>query len=436
MKHIPWHLLPRTFQDAFDLTWRLGLKYLWVDSLCIVQDDELDWRNEGSNMATTYSRSYVTLAAAKSADANGGFYTNAAYSEPRKISSQVCSKNSVTIYVCRPLQHQAFFEGHLPLMLRAWAYQERVLSPRIVHFTSEELFWECTTKRACECGYCDQGFCHGLEKGMLASLFEVSADGTVALDELRMLWYQIVHHYSPLALSFGNDIFPALQGIAKLMQISRKAAYYAGIWKDTAAEDLLWQSLDQVGELGTGYRAPSWSWASRRSRVWWYTNIPTLSFKVVSISTTLKGTDPTGEVTAGVLVLRSKMVPILLHFGDGYWMTFPEQQDVGESGSATTANHAAGVTKRTTGTAKPKKLDCYCDFDVPLSGTVQVFLLQIAERSIYGATTFFFLLRLVPTSEQLIESIETYERIGIGSSPRLELSETFEELEEVTVRVI
>lgn len=72
--HIPWHTLPRTFQDAIGLVHRLGFEYLWIDSLCTIQDDEEDWRQESSNMASIYASASLTIAATRSKDAHGGLF--------------------------------------------------------------------------------------------------------------------------------------------------------------------------------------------------------------------------------------------------------------------------------------------------------------------------------------------------------------------------
>jgi hypothetical protein len=114
------------------MTWRLGLKYIWIDSLCIIQDDIEDWRRKGSNMASIYSRAYITLAATSSTNCNGGFYT--------ENTSVTQIPRYDPIYLRQSVNHRPFFENKLPLMSRAWVFQERMLSPRTIQFTSQELF--------------------------------------------------------------------------------------------------------------------------------------------------------------------------------------------------------------------------------------------------------------------------------------------------------
>lgn len=161
--------LPATFRDAILLTKALGIKYLWIDSLCIVQDDQSDWELESSLMAEIYSNATLTIAATGSSDLHGGCLFDRwchQRNPPRILSmksvelkAQV-NKSSQAIHVrLLPTAHETFLigSGFLDrtgaLMRRAWAFQERLLSPRIIHFHHEELFWECKASLSCECGW-------------------------------------------------------------------------------------------------------------------------------------------------------------------------------------------------------------------------------------------------------------------------------------------
>lgn len=72
---IPWFELPKTFQEAIALTRKLGVRYLWIDSLCIIQDDHHGWEVESAKMATIYSLSYLTIAATHAADSQQGCFS-------------------------------------------------------------------------------------------------------------------------------------------------------------------------------------------------------------------------------------------------------------------------------------------------------------------------------------------------------------------------
>jgi hypothetical protein len=149
---ILWDKLPRTFQDAISFTYQLGYLYLWIDSLCIIQDSAEDWRHEGSRMADIYKNATLTLAATKSSDSTEGCF---ATSLDRHLSQNwrfVDAENTVyEIHVSREVDHERFLKPELPLLKRAWVLQEQLLSPRTVHFTTQKLVWGCSTHVTCEC---------------------------------------------------------------------------------------------------------------------------------------------------------------------------------------------------------------------------------------------------------------------------------------------
>ncbi|KAK0712289.1 heterokaryon incompatibility protein-domain-containing protein, partial [Apiosordaria backusii] len=66
--------LPKTFEDAIKLTQMIGVPYIWIDSLCIIQDDPQDWANEARQMGAIYERSYLTIAASSGVDSKSGLY--------------------------------------------------------------------------------------------------------------------------------------------------------------------------------------------------------------------------------------------------------------------------------------------------------------------------------------------------------------------------
>jgi hypothetical protein len=142
---IPWHELPQTFQDAISFTQRLGYTYLWIDSLCILQDDIEDWRREGSKMSEIYSNAHVTLAATASSDASGGCFRRRRKPSFAKHTCPDLHATYTDWYVWNRPDHSGWSTDRLPLQQRGWAFQERLLSRRLIHFTGEEIIWECRT---------------------------------------------------------------------------------------------------------------------------------------------------------------------------------------------------------------------------------------------------------------------------------------------------
>ncbi|WAO92641.1 HET domain-containing protein [Fusarium falciforme] len=149
---IPLGDLPKSFQDAVHTVRMLGIQYLWIDSLCIIQDSKKDWDVVSSLMTYVYGGSMLNIAAAASNDCMGGLFQNrqSSYLGPCLLS--VASRDRVSI-----LRYQLYdrnlwnaeFES-AKLNTRAWVVQERMLSPRTLAFTKTQLFWECRCKRACD----------------------------------------------------------------------------------------------------------------------------------------------------------------------------------------------------------------------------------------------------------------------------------------------
>jgi hypothetical protein len=161
---IGWNELAKTFQDAITFTRRLGIRYLWIDSLCIVQDNSNDWSVQASKMPSICENAYVTLAATFSSSSAGGCFSQAD-SEfiARDFTVEDRSGKSHQIFVRRHLPHWLMadprrpneLDQDFPLLQRAWVIQERLQSPRILHFGRHELMWECMEATACECSFLD-----------------------------------------------------------------------------------------------------------------------------------------------------------------------------------------------------------------------------------------------------------------------------------------
>lgn len=154
---IPWDTMPKTFQDAIVLTNLLGINFIWIDSLCIVQNDKEDWATESAKMADIYQHASLTLSATSSpGDTHGCFPAsfNTSQSLPISLPEDV---GTCEIAVRKSIAHwdtfgQSELHRRFPLMSRGWAFQERLLSRRILHFAEAELVWECRELSTCECG--------------------------------------------------------------------------------------------------------------------------------------------------------------------------------------------------------------------------------------------------------------------------------------------
>lgn len=138
--------LPMTFQDAVQVTRKLDKEYLWIDSLCIIQGDEEDWKTEAGCMEKVFASAYCTIAASSATSCKDGFLernTNSQYIQVQDISGR-------RLYVCDDIDDFSNDVDAGPLNQRAWVLQERVLSRRTIHFSATQTYWECGEGVRCE----------------------------------------------------------------------------------------------------------------------------------------------------------------------------------------------------------------------------------------------------------------------------------------------
>ncbi|KAH6654503.1 heterokaryon incompatibility protein-domain-containing protein [Truncatella angustata] len=319
--------LPQSFQDAIWLTIRLGIRYLWIDSLCIIQDDVRDWARESARMHEVYGNAALTIAASRSAGNTEGFLGDRL--EPRYISIPFSSGEISDEVLCfaTPLKYavdltkQTSLED-APLSSRGWALQERFMSQRTLHFTQSQVLVEYKGNVRAE----DSGFTITLPKK--AGLFlEAAADPT----RIRHQWTYMVEQYSHRKLTIGNDKLPALAGIAALF--SRQATtnessteYLGGLWSNDLLQHLCWNIDTRVvpGVRPTGYRAPTWSWACVDGVVsyHWGRRDNELAF-IQRTHVGLKYPEiPFGEVIGGWIHLKGTKLPINRKENDDSFFNF------------------------------------------------------------------------------------------------------------------
>lgn len=258
--------LPKVFQDAILMTKRLGYKYIWIDSLCIIQDSMEDWNREAPRMGDVYRNAICNLAATGFHDGQNGLFVsrNERLISPLRIDvrwkgmSQNEQKPLSGLYYLFDSDLWGSSVSNAPLNHRAWVVQERILSPRIVHFGSSQLFWECHQLKASEAF--PKGFSYKILTGNNLKRGPLGSDTR----ESYRYWRGVVQAYSKGRLTFSQDKLSAIAGIAMDLWRSLRDRYLAGHWEGDMIHSLLWmvyQSEDYIG-LPSEYRAPTWSWAS------------------------------------------------------------------------------------------------------------------------------------------------------------------------------
>jgi hypothetical protein len=281
--------LPRTFRDAMFVSARLGIQYLWIDSLCIFQDSKEDWLAEASTMRDVYINSFLTISALSGADNDAGlFHTR----DPAKLVPTIVNLKLSSI--CEPIPYRtesvtggtwsSWKTDSDATARRGWCLQERLLSPRTLHFGRTQLYWECREKCFSEVNP-ESVYNHrpGLEPfedpAERPRIWKQLIGGTSSLyledpaQELYHAWYSMVQVYGFCALTVPSDKLVAIAGLANDMKeaqefVNRKRHhnYLMGLWQDDISQGLCWERYEGATRSAHN-RAPSWTWACMNGRI-------------------------------------------------------------------------------------------------------------------------------------------------------------------------
>lgn len=257
---------PATFQHAIAVSRSLGIRYLWIDSLCIIQGDSEDWQIESSRMGIIYRDSTLTLAASNASSDTEGFLNQRPHtcSTLKFISPEghTAEAHLRTSQQHELLNHRGAKTKTQPLDKRAWCLQEAYLPKRIVKFLDSKILWRCQDNEWDE-AMNKTGHATG-NPFTLQNIFKDAVPfGHRVLTRLTPYsgWYRMVTEYSKRSLTYISDKLPAVAGLAALVAEHDGGKYCAGVWWEDVAWGLCWKKssgLERIEE----YIAPSWSWAS------------------------------------------------------------------------------------------------------------------------------------------------------------------------------
>lgn len=313
-ERIPIRDMPKTFRDAIYFAAKLDkVGYIWIDSLCIIQGNEDDWVHESADMDRVYSETYLNISATASSNSEGGLFrqrnpellhkeeivlniegipgvdTEQDPPEPalavKEYMASLLAEEAKAVQTkflrsCTILDASLWIErvDEAPVNTRGWVLQERLMSPRVLHFCRDQIAWECLGRECIGFDAIEQQP-HGMSNFRLTGRGIVEGTRLKELDVDKMSdavalshWAQIVETYSKANLTQDRDKLVALSGMAKMMRDTIDAKYVAGLWEKNLECQLLWRvepafdfvsgKFSNPAKPPSDYRAPSFSWAS------------------------------------------------------------------------------------------------------------------------------------------------------------------------------
>jgi hypothetical protein len=320
-QRLDFAMLPATFKDAVTVTRGIGLRYLWSDSICIIQDDKRDWEVESAKMGSIFEGAHVVIAASLSYNPDWSFLAPRQNKWTDVLELNYRGKDGRDCLVkAKPIETLAFQLD--PVDKRAWTFQEQKLANRLLRFSASELFWYCRASSHCECdlrhptvvGRYNSGgqYCYPVVESTPSETFRD--------------WRLLITAYTSRQLTEKSDLLPALSGFAAYVQNTTNSEYLAGLWKDDLLMGLYWSAFYlgpdsrspgvrlPISSLRTmdSYRAPTFSWASIEGFVSYdgtrTRKVSETDAAVLEAWCILEGANPFGEVTDGRIRLEAAMV--------------------------------------------------------------------------------------------------------------------------------
>ncbi|KAI0893396.1 heterokaryon incompatibility protein-domain-containing protein [Annulohypoxylon nitens] len=351
---LPFDDLPANFRDAITVTRQLGIRYLWIDSLCILQDSKPDWENESKKMGEYYRCSTLMISASASEKSTRGFLIHEQEDsnlKPVKLGVYPNSDDSHQVTVER-LTHKRedlyFLSTEGPLASRGWTLQEELLSPRHLYYGRRQMYWKCLNgENSVEGVPSREGFPQ-FDMTLMSSIFyqgllrEVKQPPVIGMGELLSIYYKLVQMYSARKLTYDSDKLPAFSGLAQRIATALPGQYLAGLWSCEISSGLDWYNAGDARPVNK-YRAPSWTWAAMNEQIHfigcpigvkWESKIQLLGHDMVY-------RDPSntyGEVTTGHITVQGYTKPLFrsseIDAKAGVYEVFSYRMSVGHQGVA------------------------------------------------------------------------------------------------------
>lgn len=319
--------LPQSLRDAVWVTRMLELRYLWVDSLCIIQDSEDSKVHEIGRMEHIYHNAYVTISANSASHCNAGFLDVRA---PSKTPIALPFRNGSGTLGCVDLKCQSrpsdwqiegsYPSSEEPINRRAWTFQESFMSRRMLIYSHYQLFWVCSGSWGQDGGTVRR------QRQFHAQISSRTLKSPKVSD-----WDAVIKEYCSRELTNPADKLAALSSIAGYFANLTKDKYLAGLWAKDIRHGLCWTGLANFLRRPRKWRAPSWSFLSVDGRIsiesgygrrWSKESFgPTPFLTILSCHTIpLSQKAPFGQVVFGYLKVRGRLLQVQSVFDDkGYY---------------------------------------------------------------------------------------------------------------------
>lgn len=354
MRELPFDMLPATLRDAIVVTRELGCRYLWIDAICIVQDDVEDWSREAAKMQSIYANAVVTLSALASDSATGGLFRprGPRLTSPVQLSLHLPPRHRPSWGQRPPKLYWFLLPDQAsnktlkpgPVHSRAWTLQEQHLSQRIIHFGSEMMYWECLSSHGSESDpegqsspYRNgqnnfkyvrqnkrivQGHPYKRDLGIYGPDGDEEETKAAMRDRLPKAlyrwWQELVLEYSSRKLTEPTDKVSAFLGLSRKVEDQLDDEFVAGIWKKTHfLPSLLWNTM-KPGVASRNPHFPSWTWASIVGKVQYrHTSFEKINWEPSEMALDVQASGPSQKSVTGRITLKStvRKFPSSFEFG-------------------------------------------------------------------------------------------------------------------------
>ena len=349
---LPMANLPQTILDAITCTQRLGITYLWVDALCILQDSEQDKAQEIGRMSAIYQNAHITISAAIAANSEEGFLHKREFASaipgwqvpylPFRCGEDNDGSDQIGTVGLLKFSRTAYRD---PITTRAWTFQEHMLSRRLLVYGGLDFYrlclqgpeegaprldWDTTDDGEGDAaGRFGRGLLPETRRMLNANNPVAAAEQTGSRRGKEGRWEKVAEEYSRRALTFPRDRLPALSAIAEAFRLP-PADYIAGCWRPWLARQLAWKCKEPADAKRLDGVGPSWSWTSLAGPIDFATDTMTSYTSgsmreeapveqvriVVARATPRHKKAPYGEISGSKLVVNGRLVPCALGLGE------------------------------------------------------------------------------------------------------------------------